>query len=124
MGRTKAAASLPSLVAMRRELHGKAELSLVEHETSATVERWLTGLGLAPRRIAKTGLTALIGAPAPGRTILARADIDGLPIDEDTGLPFSARGRGAMHACGHDCHAASLVEVARRLAARPPSRGR
>ncbi len=114
---------MPSLVALRRELHGIAELSLREDETSATIERWLAGLGLAPKRIAKTGLTALVSGAAPGRTILARADIDALPIVEDTGLPFASRNRGAMHACGHDCHAASLVEVARRLAARPPGRG-
>jgi amidohydrolase len=124
MGQRTTKPSVPSLVAMRRELHGKAELSLVEHETSATVERWLAALGLAPRRMAKTGLTALVEGGAGGRTILARADMDGLPIDEDTGLPFSAKGRGAMHACGHDCHTASLVEVARRLAAKPPAKGR
>lgn len=118
-----AASRVPPLVDLRRELHGIAELSLREDETSATIERWLAGLGLAPRRIAKTGLTALVEGAAPGRTILARADIDALPIVEDTGLPFASRHRGAMHACGHDCHAASLVEVARRLAARPPQRG-
>jgi amidohydrolase len=121
--RRSAVSSVPSLVELRRELHGMAELSLKEHETSATIERWLTSLGLAPKRIAKTGLTALVEGPAKGKTILARADIDGLPIVEDTGLPFASRHVGAMHACGHDCHAASLVEVARRLAARPPSRG-
>ncbi len=121
--RSGASPSVPSLVEMRRALHGLAELSLKEDETSAAIERWLASLGLAPRRIARTGLTALVEGPSKGRTILARADIDALPIVEETGLPFSARGRGAMHACGHDCHAASLVEVARRLAARPPSRG-
>lgn len=116
-------AAVPSLVDLRRALHGIAELSLREEETSAAIERWLAGLGLAPRRIARTGLTALVRGASPGRTVLARADIDALPIVEDTGLPFASRHRGAMHACGHDCHAASLVEVARRLAARPPERG-
>ena len=115
--------AVPSLVDLRRELHGLAELSLKEHETAAQIEKWLHGLGLAPRRVAKTGLTALVESPAKGRTILARADIDGLPIVEETGLSFASRTRGAMHACGHDCHAAGLVEVARRLAARPPARG-
>jgi len=115
--------SVPSLVDLRRELHGIAELSLAEHETSATIERWLVDLGVAPRRIAKTGLTALVEGASKGRTILARADIDGLPIVEETGLPFASRRRGAMHACGHDCHAAALVEATRKLVAAPPSRG-
>jgi amidohydrolase len=123
MTKTTRAAVVPALVDMRRELHGLAELSLAEDETSATIEKWLKGLGLAPKRIAKTGLTALISGTSPGRTILARADIDGLPIVEDTGLAFASRHRGVMHACGHDCHASALVEAARRLAARPPSRG-
>ena len=124
MGKTGAKSrGVPSLVELRRELHGLAELSMREFETSATIERWLKALGLAPRRIAGTGLTALVEGARPGRTILARADIDALPVAEETGLPFSARGRGAMHACGHDCHAASLMEVARRLAQRPPAKG-
>jgi amidohydrolase len=121
--RSAATPAVPSVVDLRRELHRLAELSLVENETSAQIERWLRGLGLAPRRVAKTGLMALVQGSAKGRTILARADIDALPIVEETGLPFASRHRGAMHACGHDCHAAGLVEVARRLAARPPSRG-
>ena len=121
--RRSAPPSVPSLVDLRRELHGIAELSLKETETSATIERWLGGLGLSPRRIATTGLTALVEGAAPGRTLLVRADIDGLPIVEDTGLPFASRHAGAMHACGHDCHAASLVEAARRLVARPPAKG-
>jgi len=123
MRNARAAKSVPSVVDLRRELHGLAELSLKEHETAAQIEKWLHGLGLAPRRVAKTGLTALVEGPAKGRTILARADIDGLPIVEETGLSFASRNRGAMHACGHDCHAAGLVEVARRLSKRPPARG-
>jgi amidohydrolase len=124
MPRTKTPRSaVPQLVELRRALHGIAELSLREDETSAAIEGWLTSLGLAPRRIARTGLTALVSGPAKGRTILARADIDGLPIVEQTKLPFASRNSGAMHACGHDCHAASLVEVARRLASKPPERG-
>src|SRR6185295_9941827 len=114
MGKTRGTDhTVPSLVDLRRELHGIAEMSLKEHETSATIERWLTRIGLDPRRIAETGLTALVEGAAPGRTILARADIDGLPIVEDTGLPFASKHRGAMHACGHDCHAAALMEATR-----------
>jgi amidohydrolase len=124
MARTKTSDSaVPTLVEMRRTLHGIAELSLKEDETAATIERWLTSLGLAPRRIARTGLVALVEGPAKGRTILARADIDALPIVEETGLAFASKHTGAMHACGHDCHASSLVEAARRLAAKPPERG-
>jgi amidohydrolase len=121
--KTKSHGTVPALVDLRRELHGLAELSLKEDETARAIERWLAGLGLAPKRIARTGLTALVEGSAPGRTILARADIDALPIVEDTGLPFASKTRGTMHACGHDFHASALVEVARRLSQRPPAKG-
>ncbi len=115
--------SVPDLVGLRRALHAAPELSLREHGTADMLEGWLRELGLAPSRIADTGLTALVRGARRGRTILARADIDALPVHEETGLAFASRHAGVMHACGHDCHAAGLVEVARRLAARPPEAG-
>lgn len=115
--------AVPDLVALRRSLHSTPELSLVEHTTADRIEGWLTDLGLAPKRVAKTGITAMVRGAKRGPTILARADIDALPVTEATGLAFASRNAGVMHACGHDFHAAGLVEVARRLAASPPSRG-
>lgn len=117
------AGAVPDLVALRRTLHAAPELSLQEHGTADLIEGWLRVLGLRPKRVARTGMTALVRGARRGPTILARADIDALPVTEATGLPFASRNVGAMHACGHDCHAAGLVEVARRLAERPPERG-
>jgi amidohydrolase len=115
--------SVPDLVTLRRTLHAQPELSLVEHATADRVTGWLTSLGLKPRRVAKTGVTAMVRGKKRGPTILARADIDALPVTEATGLAFASENHGAMHACGHDFHTAGLVEVARRLALDPPARG-
>ena len=114
---------VPDIVSVRRIVHESPELSMVEEETAARIEGWLRGLGLRPRRIAGTGVTALVEGAAKHRTILARADIDGLPVTEETKLPFRSGRAGVMHACGHDCHVAGLIEVSRRLAASPPERG-
>ena len=115
--------AVPDLVSMRRQIHAAPELSMKEERTASTIAGWLRDLGLRPRRIAGTGVTALVAGAAPGRTILARADIDGLPVTEETDLPFRSANPGVMHACGHDCHVAGLVEAARNLAASPPPKG-
>lgn len=126
--RRRPVSALPGIVDLRRELHAHPELSLREHETAARIERWLGALGLTPRRVAGTGVTAGItagdAAARRGRTILARADMDALPITEATGLPFASRNAGAMHACGHDAHMAALLTAAASLADDPPPRGR
>ncbi len=114
---------VPGLVELRRHLHAHAELSMQETETASAIEGWLGLLGLSPKRIAGTGVTATVSGKKRGKTIVARADIDGLPVTEQTGLPFASQNDGVMHACGHDVHAAGLVEVARRFAAEPPERG-
>jgi amidohydrolase len=115
---------IPDMVALRRELHAHPELSLLEFETADRVEGWLRDLGLRPRRIAKTGLTAMLGKKRTGPTILVRADMDALPIHEATGLPFASGNAGVMHACGHDCHMAALLGATGRLIADPPRGGR
>ena len=120
----RSAAAVPSLVRLRRTLHERPELSMVEHHTADVIDGWLTALGLRTKRIVKTGVVSTVGARRGGRTILARADIDALPVTEETGLSFASKNVGCMHACGHDFHAAGLVEVARRLAADPPRKGR
>ena len=76
--------SLPDIVTLRRTLHAHPELSLLEFETAGRIESWLKELGLRPKRVAKTGVTATVGRKRGGRTILARADMDALPVTEAT----------------------------------------
>jgi amidohydrolase len=101
------------LIAIRRHLHQHPELSHEEFETTAAIRAWLTEAGI---RIAdfslKTGLIAEIGGFKSGPIIALRADIDALPIQEETGLPFASLIPGKMHACGHDFHTASILGAA------------
>ncbi|MEP6620249.1 MAG: amidohydrolase [bacterium] len=109
------------LVALRRDLHQHPELSFAERRTSEVLAREL-GL-LAPARIdvvAGTGLIARIaGRNANTPLVAIRGDIDALPIQEATGLPFASANNGVMHACGHDVHAAWTVGAAALLAECP-----
>jgi len=111
------------LVAIRRDLHRHPELSMVEHRTASVVEKALRRMGLRPRRCAGTGLLAEVKGRAPGPTLLLRADMDGLPVQEIAGRSYGSVNAGVMHACGHDGHTACLLGAAERLAARPPGRG-
>ena len=93
-----------------------AELSFREHETAAFVETELRKLGLAPVRMAETGVVALIEGRDPARrTVALRADMDALPIQETNDVPYRSVRPGVMHACGHDVHTASLLGAARIL---------
>jgi amidohydrolase len=112
------------MVAVRRDLHRHPELSMAEHRTAGVVEASLRSMGLRPRRCAGTGVIADVAGEAAGPTLLLRADMDALPVQEVAGRPHGSRVPGVMHACGHDGHVASLLGVAERLAARPPARGR
>jgi len=100
---------------LRREIHRHPELGFEEVRTAAVVERELDALGIEHRRVAKTGVVGLIRGGTPGRTIGLRADMDALPIDEESGEPFSSQVSGCMHACGHDAHTAMLLGAARVL---------
>ena len=104
-------------IAMRRDLHAHPELSTQETRTQGIIIERLTELGLEDvRAIADTGVTAVIRGARPGANVLWRADIDALPLAEDTGLPFAAAAAtGAMHACGHDGHVAIALAVAETL---------
>lgn len=97
-----------------KDLHRNPEISLEEHKTADRIASELTELGLKPQRISDTGLVAVIDNGS-GPTVLARADIDALPVTEDTGLDFSSEVDGVMHACGHDMHAAALLGAVRLL---------
>ena len=100
------------VIAMRRDLHEHAELSTEEHRTQGVITERLRAYGLDDvRAIADTGVTAIVRGAKPGPHLLWRADIDGLPLDELTGLPFASK-RTAMHACGHDGHIAIGLAMA------------
>ncbi|HTV74162.1 MAG TPA: M20 family metallopeptidase [Candidatus Acidoferrales bacterium] len=102
-------------VALRREIHLHPELGFEEERTAAIVERELDALGIEHRRLAKTGVVGLIVGAIPGRVAGLRADMDALPITENSGEPFSSQVPGKMHACGHDAHTAMLLGAAREL---------
>ena len=115
----------PKLVEWRRDLHRHPELGTHEVRTAKLVADQLRALGLQPRTgIASTGVTAILKGGKPGPRIAIRADMDALPVTEQTGLPFASkvvgeyRGQpvGVMHACGHDAHVAMLLGVASALA--------
>ena len=105
-------------VAVRREIHQHPELGFEEEQTAAVVERELDALGISHRRVAGTGVVGLIRGGRPGRTVGLRADMDALPILEDSGEACASTIAGRMHACGHDAHTAMLVGAAGVLAAR------
>lgn len=104
---------------LRRVLHRIPELGFQELSTSSVLAAELAAIG-TPRPIAETGWVVDLGPPDAARTLLLRADMDGLPIREATGLDFASQHDGKMHACGHDAHMASLIFAARRLVADLP----
>jgi hippurate hydrolase len=111
--------NLEALVALRRDLHAHPELGLQEFRTSDLVARELTGIGYTVERgLATTGLVATLSLGSSRKSVGIRADMDALPITEDTGLPYASKALGLMHACGHDGHTAMLLGAARSLADR------
>lgn len=103
-------------LAIRREIHAHPELSYQEIQTSALVCRELERIGVpyekSPR---EPGIIGLIDSGRPGKFLMLRADMDALPVQEATGLPFSSTVPNVMHACGHDVHTANLLAVAEIL---------
>jgi hippurate hydrolase len=111
-----ARAILPDVVAIRRQIHRHPEVGTDLPVTQALIVAELERLGLMPvPGRALTSVTALIEGGRPGPTILLRADMDALPLTEDSGLEFASEIAGAMHACGHDTHVAMLLGAARLL---------
>ena len=105
-----------SPIEFRRELHRHPELSFAEHCTAEFIESALAGEGIACRRIAQTGVLAVLeGRGDTKRAVVLRADIDALPIAESTGLEYASENEGVMHACGHDMHAAVLFGALQKL---------
>jgi len=108
------------LLAHRRQLHAMPELAFKEFETSRYIAERLEALSpdRLEARVAETGVVADLKGARPGRGVLVRADIDGLPIQEAGELAFRSARRGVMHACGHDVHMTIALEVARAMAER------
>ena len=109
-------AVIEDVVRWRRRIHEQPELGFSEHETSALVASELSAAGIEVRRIAGTGVVGTLTGGSPGRTIALRADMDALPVTEQTGVDFASRVPGVMHACGHDAHTAMLLGAAVSLA--------
>ena len=119
-------ADMPSLMTIYRDLHQTPELSFQEFKTSAKMAAEMKRLGFAVTTgVGKTGVVAVL-RNGPGKTVLIRADMDGLPVVEQTGLSFASKVRatgiegiesGVMHACGHDTHMTGWIATARRLVA-------
>ena len=110
-------ALFPEIVGLRRTLHRNPELALEEHETARLVANTLRELdGMHVQTgVYETGVVATLTGGQPGPTLLLRADMDALPIEEETGLDFASENPGVMHACGHDVHTASLLGAAQIL---------
>ncbi len=101
---------------LRRDFHMHPELGFKEVRTAGIVTKELTSLGLEVRTgVAETGVVALLEGSKPGPVILLRADMDALPISEETGAAYASQNHGVMHACGHDGHTAILLTVAKML---------
>lgn len=110
--------TVESSIALRRELHRAPELTWSEARTAETIRARLEALDIAFRPCAEYGTVATLAADAPGRHLALRADIDALPITEESGVDWASERSGLMHACGHDGHAATLLAAARWLKSR------
>ncbi len=106
----------PEVVALRRDLHAHPELSNREERTGRLVADRLRALGLEVRHpVARTGVVGVLRGGRPGGVVALRADIDALPIQEESDAPYQSQVPGVMHACGHDAHTAILVGAAEVL---------
>lgn len=109
----------PEIIALRREFHRCPELGFEENHTQAKVADFLGGLGLKARTgIAKTGIIADLEGERPGKTLLIRADMDGLPVQEQSTSEYASKNPGVMHACGHDAHMSAALFAAKLLCQR------
>jgi len=111
--RAAATAAEASLIRLRRDIHAHPELAFEETRTAGIVAAELARLGIPHRTgVGRTGVVGAIEGGRPGPTLAIRADMDALPIAEETGLSFASTAAGRMHACGHDIHTATLLGVA------------
>jgi amidohydrolase len=118
----RAQAIVDQIVGWRRFVHQHAEPAFQEHETARLVAQALSEMSIPIQTgVGKTGVVGRIGHGSP--VIALRADMDALPVQEETGLPFASQNPGVMHACGHDAHVACLLGAASLLSASPPPKG-
>ncbi len=103
------------LIDLRREFHMYPEVGFELYRTSQKVQEYLEDLGLEIKRIAKTGVVGLLKGSRPGKTIMLRADMDALNLQELNDVPYRSRVDGFMHGCGHDGHTAMLLVAAKIL---------
>lgn len=103
------------IIDVRRSIHMYPELGNAEFKTQAVILDWMEKYGISASPILDTGVVAVVCGERPGKTVAFRADIDALPMTENTGLPYSSKNPGVMHACGHDIHTAALLGAARIL---------
>lgn len=116
--KNEAEALAPYIVEQRRWIHSHAELSFKEKETTAHLKNELEKIGWQIQSFPDyLGLVATLTGPKSGPTVLLRADIDALPIKEQSGVAFASCNEGVMHACGHDCHSSMLLGAAHILKA-------
>ncbi len=119
LGPAPAEAVFDDMVDVRRALHRRPELAFAEHETTAVIRRHMASLGITETlRTTETGGIFTMEGGRPGRSVVLRGDIDGLPVQEDEARAVHSDVEGVMHACGHDVHVASLLGAASVLAAR------
>ena len=103
----------PRLIEIRRDIHAHPELGFEEVRTAGVVARELSRLGILHQtEVGRTGVVGLIEGGRPGPVLAIRADMDALPIEETSGLPWASTKPGLMHACGHDIHTTTLLGVA------------
>ncbi len=109
-----------TLATWRRHLHAHPELGMEEHATTEFVQARLAELGIPfVAGVGRTGVVATLSRGASNRAVGLRADMDALPITEETGLPYASTRPGVMHACGHDGHTATLLGAAALLCRDP-----
>lgn len=100
---------------IRRDFHQYPELGCEEYQTAEKIATYLNNAGIDVERITETGIVGLIQGEKTGRTLMLRADMDALPVEEMTSLPYKSKNPGKMHACGHDGHCAMLLVAAKIL---------
>lgn len=114
----------PQMTEWRHTLHRHPELAFAEQRTAELVASQLRAAGLQPvEGIGKTGVVAVIQGSEPGPSIALRADMDALPLNDESGKPYASSTQGCSHSCGHDGHTAALIGTAHYLASHPPVKG-
>ena len=111
-------------IELRRYFHQHPELAFQENVTCAKIVGELEDAGFECQELAGTGIITTLDTGVAGPTILLRADMDGLPVREDSTVPWKSKNDGCMHACGHDAHMAIMVTLATILKKHPPAKGK